>query len=541
MTVLDFYMLVRRGWRALIIGMVIGALAGVAYFFVTPKIYEARATGFISASSGDSLVSGSDEATARASSYVALITSGTVREAIAKELGEAPGALQGALTARVVPGSTLIEVTAQSSSPDTAVKLASGALDGLTSVIDEIESKGGQGSKITVVALDDAVKPSTPVAPNLRNSLLIGTLGGLIAGFIFLLLRRLLDVKVRTHTDMGELMGTGVLGRVPKLGKNGVAPAGSHLSNVAKESFRQIRTGLRFSSIDTEVRAVMITSANQGEGKSMVAASLARVIAASGQRTIIIDADMRRPKVARNFKIEGSVGLSGVLSGQVAAGAAVQATDDPNLFILPAGAIPPNPSEMLGSIALKNLLVELRRDFFVIVDAPPVLPVTDASIVSTVVDGVVYVTATGATRKAAVAAARAQLEQVNARVLGVVLNFVSLKDDGGGYGYGYGYYRQNRSYYLSPEKPTKRPGRSKKRGAADSQGESVSTPDAVPAYAPGVRRQALAPAPADVTISSSAEPAASLSTDASAQPDAQSRVDRAPVPDTPRLRRNSRA
>ncbi|GAA2899566.1 polysaccharide biosynthesis tyrosine autokinase [Microbacterium esteraromaticum] len=454
MTVLEFFTLIRRGWRVLLIGAMAGILVGVGYFFLTPKVYEARATGFIASSSEDSLVSGSDEATARASSYVALITSGTVREAIAEELGEEPGSLQGALSARVVPGSTLIEVTAQASSPGTALKLASGALDGLTTVIDQIESKGGQASKITVVPLDDAAEPSAPVAPNLRFSVILGGVGGLVAGLIVLLLRRVLDVKVRTHTDMSELMGTGVLGRVPKLGKKGTAPADSRVANIAKESFRQIRTGLRFSSVDAEVRTVMITSANQGEGKSTVAASLAEVFAAAGQRTIIVDADMRRPKVARNFKVDGSVGLSGVLSGQVSVATAVQATSDPNLFVLPAGAVPPNPSEMLGSAALKNLLAELSRDFFVIIDAPPVLPVTDASIISTMVDGVVYVSATGTTRKAAVGAARTQLEQVGARVLGVVLNFVSLKDEGG-YGYGYGYYRQNSSYYLTPEKPKK--------------------------------------------------------------------------------------
>ena len=461
MTVLDFFALVRRGWRTLLIGIVVGVLAGVGYFFLTPKVYEARATGFISSSSKDPLVSGSDEATARASSYVALITSGTVREAIAEELGEGRGSLQGGLSARVVPGSTLIEVTAQAGDPDTALKLASGALDGLTTVIDQIESKGGQASKITVVPLDDAVRPSEPVAPSLRSSLIFGALGGLIAALVILLLRRVLDVKVRTHTDMSELMGTGVLGRVPKLGKKGTALEDSRVASIASESFRQIRTGLRFSSVDTEVRAVMITSANQGEGKSTVAASLAQVFAASGERTIIVDADMRRPKVARNFKIDGSVGLSGVLSGQVSAANAVQATNDPNLYVLPAGAVPPNPSEMLGSVALKNLLADLGREFFVIIDAPPVLPVTDASIISTMVDGVVFVTATGATRKAAAAAARAQLEQVRARVLGVVLNFVSLKDEAG-YGYGYGYYRQNRSYYLTPEKPKKSKSKSKK-------------------------------------------------------------------------------
>ncbi|WDH79444.1 polysaccharide biosynthesis tyrosine autokinase [Microbacterium esteraromaticum] len=480
MTVLDFATLMRRGWLMLVAGVLVGVLGGVAYFMLTPKVYTASATGFI-ASSGDALVSGADEASARAASYVSLISSGTVRDAIASELGEEPGSLQGNLSARVVPGSTLIEVTAQSQSPEQAVKLASGALDGLVAVIDEIESQGGQTARITVVPLDDAVQPSTPSTPQLRPALLVGALAGLVGGVVVLLVRRVLDVRVRVHTDMTDLMGTGVLGRVPKFSAKGRSKNGAQASTIAQEAYRQIRTGLRFSSVDTEVRVVVVTSANQGEGKSSTAASLAKVTAESGQRTIIIDADLRRPKVARNFGIDGSVGLSGVLSGQVDAAAAIRAMKEPNLFVLPAGAIPPNPSEMLGSAALRTLLAELRREFFVIIDAPPVLPVTDASVVSTMADGVVFVVHTGSTRKAAAAAARQQLEQVGARLLGVVLNFVSLKEEG--YGYGYGQYRQNRSYYLAAQDVESKA----KAARRAKRGEAAAKPAASDA-APALRR-----------------------------------------------------
>jgi len=453
MTIIDFVILSRRGWRVLIAALLIGLAAGAAYTFVTPKTYTASANGFIS-TAGAAVIAGSDEAVQAAAAYLPLINSTQVRAEIAAAEKMDPTQLNGALTARLVEsGSTMIEVTASADDPEAAARLANGALEALAKVVADVEEAGGSKTRaLAVIPMGNASVPSSPSSPSIKLSVVVGAAVGIAGGYAFLLLRRALDVRVRTHTDMSELMGTGVLGRVPKLGKKGTALADSRVANIANESFRQIRTGLRFSNVDTEVRTVMITSANQGEGKSTVAASLAEVFAAAGQRTIIVDADMRRPKVARNFKVDGSVGLSGVLSGQVSVTNAVQATGDLNLFVLPAGAVPPNPSEMLGSVALKNLLAELSRDFFVIIDAPPVLPVTDASIISTMVDGVVYVTATGATRKAAVVAARAQLEQVGARVLGVVLNFVSLKDEGG-YGYGYGYYRQNRSYYLTPEKP----------------------------------------------------------------------------------------
>lgn len=483
MTVLDFITLTRRGWKILALMTVLGVLAGFAYGYFAPKVYESRATGFIT-TTGSSVVAGSDEATARASSYVPLITSKPVREAIAKESGVELADLHGGLSARVVPGSTLLEVTATASDPESALNLANGALHGLAVVIDDIEAKAGaDGTSITVVPLDNAVAPTSPSAPNKEQALALGALAGLVLGFVFLFLRRALDVRVRLHTDMNELMGTGVLGRVPKMGRNETPDDDTQAGAIASESFRQIRTGLRFSSVDAQVRVVMITSASQGEGKSTVAAYLARVLAESGQRTLLVDADLRRPKVARNFGIDGAVGLSEVLSGQVPAPSTIQPTDEPNLFVLPAGGTPPNPSEMLGSVALENLLSELRRDFFIVIDAPPVLPVTDASVVSVVVDGVVFVVATGKTRKAEVTAARTQLEQVRARVLGVVFNLVSLKGGDSGYGYGYGYYRQNKSYYLAPKKAKK----SKKAAAPVPRPSAPAQPSPVVAPPVGTR------------------------------------------------------
>lgn len=449
MTVLDFFTITRRGWKILVLLIVGGALAGAAYGFLAPKTYEAQSSGFI-ATKGATVFAGSDAATSKAGSYLALINSKQVRDAIIKETKADPATLNGSLSANLAAGSTLIQVTATSGSPENAQKLANGALHALATVVGDIESKTqDNGSSIQIVPMDDAVVPTSPATPNAKLAIAIGAVVGLVLGYMWLLLRRALDVKVRVHTDMRELMGTGVLARVPKLGRNGTPEGDSRAETIANEAFRQLRTGLRFSSVDSEVRVVMITSASQGEGKSMTAASLARVIAESGQRTLLIDGDLRRPKVARNFGIDGSIGLSEVLSGQVAVRNAIQPTKDANLFVLPSGGTPPNPSEMLGSVALSNLLREFRKDFFIVIDAPPVLPVTDATVVSTLVDGVVFVLAVGQTRKAAGAAARAQLDQVHARILGVVLNMVPLK---GADSQGYGYYRQNNSYYLKPQK-----------------------------------------------------------------------------------------
>ncbi|WP_052226234.1 polysaccharide biosynthesis tyrosine autokinase [Microbacterium mangrovi] len=440
MTVLDFVRMTRRGWRVLLIAVASGLLLATGYVIVTPKTYTATSNGFISADSA-TVIAGSDKALQLAGSYLPLITSGQVREKIAAIEGVAPDDLSGALSAGLVRGSTMIQVTASSDDPASAARLANGALTALADVISNIEKSAGAGSAaLKVVPLDNATVPTSPSSPNWKLIVPVGALGGLVVGYLFLLLRGALDVRVRAATDMNELLGTGVLGRVPRLDARRTGHK-ADIEALAEESYRQIRTGLRFASVDAQMRTIAVTSANQSEGKSTTAVRLAQVLAESGERVLLIDADLRRPTMARKFGIDGTVGLSEVLSGQLPLRDAVVATQHENLLVLPSGGIPPNPSEMLGSQALGQLLAEVRRECLVIVDTPPVLPVTDALLVGALVDGVVFVAAVGQTRKAEVVAARTFLEPAKAHLLGVVMNKVPLGDSDSGYQYyRYSYY-----------------------------------------------------------------------------------------------------
>lgn len=454
MTVLDFLVLIRRGWFFLALGLLFGALGGFVTAQLTPPVYTAQATGFI-AGTGGAVIAGTNIAIDRAGAYMPLVDTAQVREEIAKDAKVPLSKLNGSLSAQVVPGSTMVRVTANAPDPQSALRLANGALHALANVVARIEDAAGAGATpppgstvvpnegIVIVPLDQAVAPKAPSAPDKRAMILAGALIGLGVGLLLVLLRRALDVRVRAHTDVAALVGAGVLGRVPKFDPDGHRKKDAIARAVAHEAHRQIRTGLRFASVDQEVRVVMVTSANLGEGKSSTTRTLARVLAESGQRTLVIDGDLRRPTVAEGFELDGTVGLSEVLSGQMPIGPAIRQTSDPNLFVLPAGGIPPNPSEMLGSTAFQRLLGELRRDFFIVIDAPPVLPVTDASVMSAFVDGVVFVIAMGRTRKTEIVEARTQLAQIRARILGVVLNFVAMRNSANGYGY----YRKNSHYY----------------------------------------------------------------------------------------------
>ncbi|WP_298745142.1 polysaccharide biosynthesis tyrosine autokinase [uncultured Microbacterium sp.] len=454
MTVLDFLVLLRRGWWILVIGVLLGALGGFVGAQLTPPVYTAQATGFI-AGTGGSVIAGTSTATDRAGAYMPLINTAQVHQQIAQDANVPQSQLNGSLSAEVVTGSTMVRVTATASDPQSALNLANGALRALANVVARIEAAAGgtatpapdgsvvQGDGIVIVPLDEAVPPTSPSAPDKRAMIIAGALIGLAAALLILLLRRALDVRVRAHTDVAALVGAGVLGRVPKLDVNGRRAKDAIARAVAHEAYRRIRTGLRFASVDQEVRVVLVTSANLGEGKSSTTRALARVLAESGQRTLVIDGDLRRPTVAEGFDLDGTVGLSEVLSGQLPIGSAIRRTQDPNLFVLPAGGIPPNPSEMLGSTAFQRLLSELRQTFFIIVDVPPVLPVTDASVMSALVDGVVFVVAMGSTRKVDIVEACDQLRLVRARILGVVITFVAMRNSANGYGS----YRKNQSYY----------------------------------------------------------------------------------------------
>ena len=433
----------------------IGFAAGAGYSATQTPVYVATSSGFMQGSSDAGIVA--QEKTTRIEAYLALITSNAVTEKIAQnpELDVPAEKVQGNLSASIVANSAMITVTAKSASAEGAAALANGALEALAEVIQEIEEESAQGAVplVQVTPFENAVVPGAPSSPNWSQNLLIGAGGGFVVGLAYQLLRRLLDTKVRTAEDLTEAAGsTGLLARIPRMGRPKRGQQGlPELDKLGAEAFRHLRTNLRFSSVDKEVRSVVVTSANQGEGKTTVAVSLARMIAESGMRTLIIDADMRRPAVATALDIDGSAGLSGVLSGQITLNDALRTTQQQNLFVLPAGVIPPNPSELVGSESMKSLIDRVSEELFVIIDAPPVLPVTDAALASTMVDGVVFVARSGSTSKPEVRSAAQMLDSAQARMLGVVLNGITKSDGGDGYYY---YSKTNRGYYQQGSAPT---------------------------------------------------------------------------------------
>jgi capsular exopolysaccharide synthesis family protein len=208
----------------------------------------------------------------------------------------------------------------------------------------------------------------------------------------------------------------------------------------AAEAYRVLWTNLQFSAVDGTLRKLTVTSAGPGEGKSMTVCNLAAIYAQAGQKTLIIDADMRRPAIHHTFFISNRFGLSHVLSNRCEAHEVISETFVSNLYALPSGVIPPNPAELLASNRMKTLLDELEHDFDVILlDTPPVLSLADAQIVSAQCDGVLLVIDSGRTKIQMVQKAKEKLEMAGARILGAVLNNVKRVDGEYYYYYYYNY------------------------------------------------------------------------------------------------------
>ena len=305
----------------------------------------------------------------------------------------------------------------------------------------------------TVMQVETAAKPTTPISPKPVQSALLAAAIGLLAtaGFIFLV--EFLDDTLKTPDDIKDVLETPVIGFIGELKHNpkqdeeslGVFVAKNPRSPVA-EAFRSLRTNLEYSSVDDPARTLLVTSSGESEGKSTVAANLAIVEAQSGKKVIIIDADMRRPKVHVQFNKSNRKGLSDVVTGKLRIEDVVKTYDQvEDLSIITCGTIPPNPSELLGSDRMSQTLKELEEQFdLIIIDTPPMI-VSDAQILSGKVDGVIFVVIPGQTRAIAALRPIEELRRIGSHVMGIVANKIPRNRD---YYYGgYNYYSPYSSHY----------------------------------------------------------------------------------------------
>ena len=323
------------------------------------------------------------------------------------------------------------------------------------------------GQEIEATAVTPAVVPGTPTSPVPSRNLTLGLLAGLVLGIGIAFVRHSLDTKVRAESDIRAFSSRPMLGELPiDRSKTKEVTLDRDPHGGYSEAIRRLRTNLQFVDVTTGRHSFVVTSATPGEGKTTTTVNLAIAMATTGNKVLLVDGDLRNPSVARTLGLEGGAGLTTVLLGNAEVGDVIQRWRDTTLYVLAAGQIPPNPSELLGSEPMRELFDKLTHDFdFILVDSPPVVPVVDAVLLDRLTGGTLMVVASHRTKKRDVASAVKQLETVEARLAGFALNFVPINESDP---YRHGYYRyQETMKKAEAAKATKiKPSKSKGRRAA---------------------------------------------------------------------------
>lgn len=434
MTLSSLLRSVRAQWRIVLLSLLVGALGAGTYSWFQTPMYAASTQIFVSATgartdAGD-LNQGGSFVQQRVRSYVQIVDSPVVGQQVITSLGlpYTPAQLAERVDAKSSADTVLIDITVTDESPTRARDIAAAIAGYFPKLVDKLETSPAEAvSPVKVSITKPATAPERPVQPRTALNVILGLLAGAAVGVAAAVGRDLLDRTLRSADDLSSVASAPVLSTVPFEDKAGDAPLiieGSAQSARA-EAMRQLRTNLQFVNVDRPLRSIVVTSAVPGEGKSTTSCNLGIALAEAGHRVLLVDADLRRPKLAEYLDLEGAVGLTSVLTGQVPLADAIQQWGDSGLWALTSGAIPPNPSELLGSRNMSDLLAALTQGFdMVIIDTPPLLPVTDAAVMATVADGCLLVSRYAKTTVTQATSAVAALTTVGARLFGCVFNMV---------------------------------------------------------------------------------------------------------------------
>ena len=454
----DYVRILHKNWILIVAITLIGISAAAAASILMKPSYEATTQLYVSVrsesqASGD-LVQGSNFARQSVQSYANIVGTESVLGPVIEQLGleDSVSELSERVTASAPLDTSLVDITVADGDPAVAAEIANQIGASFTSLVqDELEVPGDASgaSPVKLTTVQPATMPESPVSPRTTLNLALGALVGLAFGIGIAVLRTVLDTRIHSLHDIEQVTDAPLLGGIAFDPGARQRPLIVHADprNPRAESFRTLRTNLQFLAVNDDMeqrgRSFVVSSAGPGEGKSTTAANLAIALAESGARVALVDGDLRMPKVAEYMGVEGGAGLTDVLIGRAELSDVLLRWGAAQLYVLPAGKVPPNPSELLGSKAMDQLFDVLHEHFdFVIVDAPPLLLVTDAAVVGKRTNGTVLVAASGSTRKQGLDMALRTLEAAGGQLRGVIVTMMPTKGpDSYGYGaYGYGGY-----------------------------------------------------------------------------------------------------
>jgi non-specific protein-tyrosine kinase len=443
-----------RRWPTVAVCLVLAIGAAIAATALSTPVYEARTQLFVATRTGEDttqLNQGQSFSQARVQSYAAIVTTRQVTEPVVRQLRlhTTPEELASRITAIAPLNTVLIDITVRDTTPRRAARIANAVATRFSAVVERLETPkravtserpvrsriAASTSPVSLGITQEAVAPTAPVSPRPTVNLAAGVLGGLLLGAGIVALRETLDTTFKASEALGEFTALPGLGTIPydrNAPKRPLVTADAHSRRA--EAFRKLRTNLQFSQVDDPPRIIVVTSSMPGEGKTNTAVNLALSLAEAGVSTCLVDGDLRRPCVAPAFGLVQDAGLTTVLIGQARIEEVMQQAG--RLSVLAAGAVPPNPTELLASARMEEVLRELAGTYeVVIVDTAPLLPVADTVGLASLAQGALLVVRAAKTSRDQVRTAAQSLERVGVRVLGTVFSMAPVPKTSR-YGYG---------------------------------------------------------------------------------------------------------
>lgn len=441
----------RRAWWLLLLTAALGVAGAAIVNATSPVQYTATVHQFVSmtshtdttGTSTSGALSGSQFALQRVKSYAQIATRAQVLQPVIDQLHlpTTVGELAGRVQTQNALDTVLIALSVTDPDPQRAADTANAISLQFGKVVQDLEAPAGGGiSPVKVTVTEKATAPTVPVSPKVKLNLALGLLVGLGLGAGGALLRAQLDTRIAHVGDVEGIAGRAPLGIVPFDGNAKAHPLiSSDQTSPRAEAFRALRTNLRFADVDNPPRSFVVTSPLPDEGKSTSACNVALTLALNGSRVVLVEADLRKPQACAYLGLDSAVGLTDVLAGQYGLDDVLVSYRSGLLAVLPAGPVPPNPSELLGSQHTAVILRTLATAFdYVVIDAAPLLPVTDAAVLSSSADGALVIVRHSKTTRDQLQRALQTLDAAKARVLGTVVNFAPIRRRGpGGYGYGH--------------------------------------------------------------------------------------------------------
>ena len=438
----DYLQVGRARWRIVLLGLLIGLVSAAVITWLTPRQYSAQVTIYVSAhdraDTTTAAYQGNLLSQQKLKSYTELLISHGIAQDVAERLGIGVLAseIENEITASSQPDTMLLTAIATDRSPERAQKIANYVGAAFTALVRRLERPAPElPPTVTAQVVEPAQLPTTPVVPRPVISFSLGLLLGLLAGCAAAVVRHRLDTTVDEVLKLTGAPNLGSIAHDQNVPKNPLTMH-EHPNSPRAEAFRKIRANLEFIDVDRPRKTIVVTSSTPEEGKTTILCNLAIALAQAGRRTIVVETDFRRPRAVDYLGLEGSGGVTSVLAGRVSLDRALQSWGSDVFDVLSSGPIPPNPSELLASQQMSNLLTELGSRYdLVLLDAPPLLSVADAAILGAECDGALLIVRYGKTTRNQIKAAVSALEIESVRVLGTVLSMTPDSDSGDYYHY----------------------------------------------------------------------------------------------------------